>query len=436
MRQHTGARFGGTMCGMGSSCEAVLSPLMEGGRPRGKDLSFGGVRSDCKMKMRKHGHVTERTDEPGATGWFGIARPDVFLAVLKHERCRSDRDGSTFCLVVFGVSDLVSDRKGMRLFAEGIKRSMRSIDEMGWMDRQSIGVLLPVTGSDGGKQFVSRASGSRACTLYTYPDHWLPGGVDRECDDDKDGDRDRDRDGDAIKKVFSLEVPLWKTGLDIVGAIGALLVTSPLFIFMTVYIMLFSPGRIFFTQKRVGQHGRFFTFIKFRTMHENNDSGAHREYLRDLIKSGRPMEKLDTDRDPRIIPGGKIIRKMCIDELPQLFNVLKRDMSLVGPRPCIPYEATEYLRWHSRRFDTLPGMTGLWQVNGKNKLSFEQMIRYDIAYAERMSLANDLRILLRTPVAIAKMVIEAGRNRIRGGGPSTAAMEVVQGAGDRAVRDA
>src|SRR5208337_1509428 len=111
---------------------------------------------------------------------------------------------------------------------------------------------------------------------------------------------------------------------------------------------------------------------------------------KELIKGRKPMEKLDYAKDPRIIFGGRIIRKASLDELPQLFNVLRGEMSLVGPRPCILYEAEEYLRWHAHRFDVLPGMTGLWQVSGKNKLSFEQMIRFDIAYTNRMSPLLDM----------------------------------------------
>jgi lipopolysaccharide/colanic/teichoic acid biosynthesis glycosyltransferase len=152
--------------------------------------------------------------------------------------------------------------------------------------------------------------------------------------------------------------------------------------------------------------------MKFRTMHENSDPRAHKDYLKELIKGGMPMEKLDRGADPRIIPGGIILRKTCLDELPQLFNVLRGEMSLVGPRPCIPYEAEEYLRWHTHRFDILPGMTGLWQVNGKNKLSFEQMMRLDISYTKRMSLLLDLKILLLTVPTIIGLVFEATLRRL------------------------
>jgi lipopolysaccharide/colanic/teichoic acid biosynthesis glycosyltransferase len=141
-------------------------------------------------------------------------------------------------------------------------------------------------------------------------------------------------------------------------------------------------------------------------MKHGNDQGAHEEHIIKRIRAGQALAKLD-DKDSRIIPGGKFLRKACVDELPQLFNVLRGDMSLVGPRPCMAYEAREFLMWHTHRFDAVPGMTGLWQVSGKNKLTFVEMIRLDIAYAANMSLLNDLVILARTVPAIVVMVFEA-----------------------------
>jgi len=148
-------------------------------------------------------------------------------------------------------------------------------------------------------------------------------------------------------------------------------------------------------------------------MRAGNASGCHQPPLNDLIASDKPMEKLDDGRDPRIIPGGRVLRKMCIDELPQLVNVLRGEMSLVGPRPCLPYEAEDYLHWHSRRFDVLPGLTGLWQVSGKNRLTFKQMIRLDISYCRNMSLGLDLGIILRTVPTIIGLFFEGLGNRLR-----------------------
>jgi lipopolysaccharide/colanic/teichoic acid biosynthesis glycosyltransferase len=203
----------------------------------------------------------------------------------------------------------------------------------------------------------------------------------------------------GLESVFSLEFPFWKRIIDTVGAFVGLTLLSPLFLFSAIFIKLVSPGPIFFKQRRIGQSGKFFDMYKFRTMKVNNDNSLHREYLKDLINgSNKPMKKISSD--PRLIPGGSFLRKTCIDELPQLINVLIGDMSLIGPRPCIPYESQEYLRWHVRRLDVKPGMTGFWQVNGKNNTSFMDMVRLDIYYAEHCSFLLDLQILLKTPFAI------------------------------------
>ena len=299
------------------------------------------------------------------------------------------------------------------MVTKSIKEEMRSIDEAGWLDANSMGILLPATGSEGGRKFADRlfeslsgAASRIPWTVYTYPDNWL--GTDGE----PSGEEAR-RSPPHVAGLFCTQIPRWKRFSDVVGAALFLILLSPVFLFMAVYIKIVSPGRILFRQTRVGYGGKHFTFLKFRTMSENNDPGAHRQYLKTLIKSTKPMQKLDADRDPRIIPGGKLARKACIDELPQLVNVLRGEMSLVGPRPCIPYEAAEYLRWHTHRFDILPGMTGLWQVSGKNRLSFEQMIRLDIEYARRLSPLQDLKIVLRTGPAIVGMVFEAGIRRLR-----------------------
>jgi lipopolysaccharide/colanic/teichoic acid biosynthesis glycosyltransferase len=163
---------------------------------------------------------------------------------------------------------------------------------------------------------------------------------------------------------------------------------------------------VFFPQTRVGYLGREFRFWKFRTMHVNNDTESHRQYMTALIGTKRneakPMEK--TEEVSRIIPFGRFIRKSCVDELPQLYNVLIGDMSLIGPRPAIPYEVDAYQRWHSSRFDTIPGMTGLWQVSGKNRLSFQEMVSLDIRYLRDLSLRQDARILARTIPAILDQI--------------------------------
>jgi lipopolysaccharide/colanic/teichoic acid biosynthesis glycosyltransferase len=229
--------------------------------------------------------------------------------------------------------------------------------------------------------------------------------------------------------------------MDLVCAIVLLVLLSPLFVLIALCIKLDSPGSVFFKQTRAGHnrrrgdrrsHGhpdastahekrtrkdrrakdsacRPFGFYKFRTMHVNNDSALHREFVERYIKN-QMAEKADAtcadspkfkiDRDPRVTRVGRILRRTSLDELPQLFNVLKGEMSLVGPRPPIPYEVEHYAAWHRERLYVLPGITGLWQVEGRSRVTFDEMVRLDLYYIEHLSLALDVKILLFTPWAV------------------------------------
>jgi len=212
---------------------------------------------------------------------------------------------------------------------------------------------------------------------------------------------------ETIEPFFVRRIPAWKRTLDIFGSFFGLIILSPLFLVVAILIKVVSPGPVFFKQTRIGYGAKEFNFWKFRTMKVNADTSSHEKYLSELINEDddegegdvKPMIKQDRD-NPNIIPFGHFLRSSCLDELPQLINVLLGDMSLVGPRPPIPYEVEEYLIWHKNRFDGLPGMTGLWQVSGKNRLTFKEMIRLDIQYERQMSLLTDLKILLMTPFAI------------------------------------
>ncbi|MHC4374403.1 MAG: sugar transferase [Planctomycetota bacterium] len=189
---------------------------------------------------------------------------------------------------------------------------------------------------------------------------------------------------------------------DILMSLIVLVIASPLMLLTALMIKLTSPGPIFFKQQRVGFMGKVFTMYKFRTMEIKTDSGIHQEYVTDLFSSDRPMVKIDNCH--RLIPFGQIIRRLFIDELPQLFNVILGQMSLVGPRPAIPYEVQAYQDWHMGRLLTLPGMTGLWQVSGKNRLTFNEMVHLDIHYAHECSFLTDMKILMMTPIAIISEV--------------------------------
>ena len=313
---------------------------------------------------------------------------------------------------------------------EGAKQRKRSSDQIGWYEPQRLGVFLPDTNATGGWKFVEHVcegisipASEFQCKVYIYPHQSLPrrelasstnrssqGGAPRVHPLNR-----KDFDGSAIQTVISprreetserlvppsaLHLPAWKRALDIAGSLLGLVVLSPLFILISVIIKLVSPGPVFFRQERMGHLGRTFGMLKFRTMKVNADASMHKDYLEQLINSERPMTKLDSRHDPRIIPLGRILRKSCLDELPQLVNVLRGEMSLVGPRPCLPYEANQFLLWQTRRFDTLPGLTGLWQVSGKNRTTFLQMMRLDIGYFRRLSLWSEIGIMVKTIPAI------------------------------------
>jgi lipopolysaccharide/colanic/teichoic acid biosynthesis glycosyltransferase len=210
----------------------------------------------------------------------------------------------------------------------------------------------------------------------------------------------------AIPAAAGGQVPVWKRILDIVCILLSTPLWLPVMIFLSVWVKVASPGPIFFRQERVGHRGRRFMILKFRTMKVNVETQSHERYLDQLIHANRPMTKLDASGDPRIIPGGRLLRAMGLDELPQLFNVFRGEMSLVGPRPCTPHEFGRYQAWQQDRVNAPPGLTGFWQVNGKNKTTFTEMINMDIYYTKNMSLWLDLAIMVKTFPAVLVQVIE------------------------------
>jgi lipopolysaccharide/colanic/teichoic acid biosynthesis glycosyltransferase len=201
----------------------------------------------------------------------------------------------------------------------------------------------------------------------------------------------------------------WKRTLDIVVVLLALPLLVPLVTVVGLLIRVVSAGPVLFKQERVGYLGRRFMCFKFRTMFVGADAVVHQGHLCHLMDSNTPMTKMDSEGDPRIIPFGRLLRASGLDELPQLINVLRGEMSLVGPRPCLPYEYDKYLPWQKERFGSVPGLTGLWQVSGKNRTTFVEMIQLDIRYARERSLWFDLLILLRTFPALITQIWETRR---------------------------
>ena len=203
--------------------------------------------------------------------------------------------------------------------------------------------------------------------------------------------------------------PRWKRILDVGVILLVVPLLLPLMAMIALLIRMVSAGPVLFKQERVGYLGRRFMCFKFRTMFVGADAAAHQGHLHRLMDSNTPMTKMDSEGDPRIIPLGLLLRSSGLDELPQLINVLRGDMSLVGPRPCLPDEYEKYLPWQKGRFASTPGLTGLWQVSGKNRTTFVEMIQLDIKYAREKSLWFDLKILARTIPALISQLRETRR---------------------------
>lgn len=221
----------------------------------------------------------------------------------------------------------------------------------------------------------------------------------------------QDHKSAIVKNLFRSEpahIPAWKRAIDITCCLIALPVLLIITLVMAVYFKFTAKGPVFFMQERIGYKGSRFMCYKFRTMTVGADTASHRAYCDNLIGSRAPMMKLDSKGDSRLIPLGWILRATGLDELPQVINILRKEMSVVGPRPCIQYEYEKYSPGERMRFNAVPGLTGLWQVSGKNRTTFDEMIALDIQYSETSSLGLDLRIIFMT---IPSLVVQFADTR-------------------------
>jgi lipopolysaccharide/colanic/teichoic acid biosynthesis glycosyltransferase len=214
---------------------------------------------------------------------------------------------------------------------------------------------------------------------------------------------------DDAAEVSAGRMPRWKRILDVT----CIVLSSPFWLLVMTLVMglvrLTSPGPIFYRQERVGYRRNRFMIFKFRTMHVNTETRTHEEYFAHLMRVDCPMAKLDGEGDSRLIACGRFLRASGLDELPQIFNVLRGEMSLVGPRPCLPHEFQRYKAWQRQRVSAPPGLTGYWQVNGKNKTTFNEMIAMDLFYIRNMSIWLDLTIMFRTIPTLIKEVLSRPR---------------------------
>jgi lipopolysaccharide/colanic/teichoic acid biosynthesis glycosyltransferase len=365
-----------------------------------------------------------------ANSWPAVASLDfmqqilpenVFLEMLGLERKRAERSHRKFLLLLLDAEDAASTEARAEVL-NGVTRAMdavrRDTDPAGWYQSNSIlGVIFTDLGALDDTATVNRLlqrvheALSAQLSFADLQNVHITAHIFSDKSDANASEIAADPafypdlfyQNKAKKAAFMV-----KRAMDIVGSAAALLFLSPLYLLIAVLVKLTSKGPVLFKQERLGQFGKTFVCLKFRSMKASNDVKIHQEFMKNVItgsyegkddgKSKRVFKMTD---DPRITRVGRILRQLSLDELPQFINVLRGDMSLVGPRPPLAYEYAVYDLWHRRRvLEVKPGLTGLWQVTGRSRVSFDEMVRLDLRYARSWSLALDIRILAQTPRAV------------------------------------
>jgi exopolysaccharide biosynthesis polyprenyl glycosylphosphotransferase len=339
---------------------------------------------------------------------------ELFRDVLVRERKRADRFDQPFVLVLVTPKDgRTVDAPTWQAVVESLHAAKRDTDVLGWFVRDSmLGLIVPemeTSVTSFTREVESRVSLALAARLDAEARSDFSIRLHRHA-----GAKpvDQSSETEAIFRDVHLStrtriLNVLKRVLDVSVATALLLLLSPLFLLIAALVKLKSPGPVFFRQVRVGEFGKPFTMLKFRTMHVNNDSAIHKEFVSKLINGCAPVggDAASTPfkivNDPRVTAIGRLLRKTSLDELPQFWNVLRGDMSLVGPRPPLAYEVEQYKPWHYRRvLEARPGITGLWQVSGRSRTTFDEMVRLDLRYAKTCSPWTDIKILLATPKAV------------------------------------
>ena len=374
-----------------------------------------------------NGVTSSPLSEPSSTveheeARHAILSEEAFQRVISLERRRTERSGRPFLLVLLDIGDEQPSETHWRALEQilaSLASAARATDVIGWYksdcvagvmlteigltDRKSIPNVLIARLSDTLRRNLSADEFNQVnISFHVFPEDWNHEEPKRPSNPalypDLSQRANRRKLAAALKRM-----------MDMAGSTAGLLLAAPLFLAVAVAIKATSPGPVFFRQRRIGQYGTSFVFLKFRSMYENNDSSTHKEYVRQLIAGTAEKHASDGDgdgvykltRDSRITRVGAFLRRTSLDELPQLINVLRGEMSLVGPRPPVPYEVEAYDIWHRRRLlEAKPGITGLWQVSGRSRVKFDDMVRLDLQYARTWSPWVDVKILLRTPAAV------------------------------------
>jgi lipopolysaccharide/colanic/teichoic acid biosynthesis glycosyltransferase len=325
----------------------------------------------------------------------------AFRSVLDHERARSDRSGQSFALVVFTLREQDGPYE-LRRTAELLAIRLRSIDEIGWLSQDRLGLLLPYSLPESAWKLADDftadypLSGTPpACEVFAYPTNW-PVLEDGE-EDDRDDDPP-DRPTGQLEPFFARRLPWWKRLMDLLGALAGLMILAPLLLLVAIAVKLTSRGPAIFSQWRSGLGGRRFRMFKFRTM----VSDAEQLRAAYLLRNEQDGPAFKITNDPRVTWLGRWLRITSVDEFPQLWNVLRGEMSLVGPRPLPCHEAAACEMWQRRRLDVTPGLTCLWQTRGRPRTSFALWMRQDLQYNRMQSFWTDLKLILLTIPTVLK----------------------------------
>lgn len=369
--------------------------------------------------------TTVRRSEGGRIGPAASACADRALLdegaldrTIALERKRAERGKKLFVLMLVDVSATIAAGKSSHALdkiVNSLHCAIRETDWIGWHKTDSVlGVVFTDINSAAAKAAILLRVrgllyrdlpfddfGQISISSHVFPETWDHDVPQRPSSPVLYPDVSK---RERSTKLFSI----CKRTIDMVGSGFGLVLGFPIFLLIAILVKLSSQGPVLFRQTRVGQYGKPFVFLKFRSMYTGNDASVHKNYVNALIRGraeckpdGKGEDVYKLTRDGRVTRIGAFLRKTSLDELPQLYNVFKGEMSLVGPRPAIPYEVDAYEAWHRRRvLEAKPGMTGLWQVKGRSRVTFDEMVRLDVQYANARSLWLDLKILLATPRAV------------------------------------
>jgi aspartate kinase len=370
--------------------------------------NIGYTKGEAERPFSGYSTSTSISDDPAK-----ILDEETFRSMIAYERKRTERSRKPVLLMLLETGDSLSGEANSKVLGNvltALSQATRDTDITGWYrSRSVVGVMFTETGMDDsgaimatmmhrvGETLRFNLSLEKASqvniSLHVFPESWnqeASVGNPRLYPDLEHRDQ-RNRRALTLKRV-----------IDVVGSLAAITFFAPIFALVACLVKLGSRGPVLFKQERIGQFGKPFTFLKFRSMYANNDPTIHQQFMKRVI-SGDHKKGSKMENDPRITRVGRFLRKSSLDELPQFFSVLKGDMSLVGPRPPLPYEVEEYDIWHRRRvLEVKPGITGLWQVTGRSRLRFDEMVRLDLQYVRTWSPWLDLKILFRTPIAVIR----------------------------------